>query len=192
MFVRKASRFANKDGPPRPSRTNVLAITASSLAGVHDDLEFEVQDGRRVARVRLPAEWDGAPALDRQVGLAVDNAITTPVTVGRGSTSAPQANWYHTWAPERYRRAVSTNLRLGDRAVAALRAAAAESGRSQQELLREAVDRYLGLEATQNSRDLALSKGLVKAPTPMRDVEPVIQLDPGMGTLDLLDRDADR
>jgi len=54
------------------------------------------------------------------------------------------------------------------------------------------VNRYLGLDAAQNSRDLALAKGLVKAPTPMRDVEPEIHLAPGMGTLDLLDRDADR
>jgi hypothetical protein len=87
---------------------------------------------------------------------------------------------------------MSTNLRLDERAAAALRAAAAKSGRSQQELLREAVNRYLGLDAAQNSRDLALAKGLVKAPTPMRDVEPEIHLAPGMGTLDLLDRDADR
>jgi hypothetical protein len=87
---------------------------------------------------------------------------------------------------------MSTNLRLDERATAALRAAAAKSGRSQQELLREAVDRYLGLEATQTSRDFALSSGLVKAPTPMRDIEPSIHLEQGMGILDLLDRDSAR
>jgi len=87
---------------------------------------------------------------------------------------------------------MSTNLRLDERAAAALRAAAAKSGRSQQELLREAVDRYLGLEEPQNSRERALSQGLVKVPTPMRDVEPSIRLDSGMSTLDLLDRDGDR
>ena len=87
---------------------------------------------------------------------------------------------------------MSTNLRLTERAVAALRAAAVKSGRSQQDLLREAVDRYLGLDDPQNSRERALSHGLVKAPTPMRDVEPSIRLNPGAGTLDLLDREADR
>jgi hypothetical protein len=87
---------------------------------------------------------------------------------------------------------MSTNLRLTERAATALRAAAAKSGRSQQDLLREAVDRYLGLDDPQNSRERALSQGLVKAPMPMRDVEPSIRLKPGTGTLDLLDRDADR
>jgi hypothetical protein len=83
---------------------------------------------------------------------------------------------------------VSTNLRLSERAAAALRAAASRSGRSQRELVREAVDRYLGLDERQNSRDRALPQGLVKAPTPLRDVEPWIHLAPGMTTLDLLDR----
>jgi len=87
---------------------------------------------------------------------------------------------------------MSTNLRLDERAAAALRAAAAESGRSQQELLREAVDRYLGLDEPQSSRERALSRGLVKAPTPMRDVEPSIRLNSGTTTRDLLDRDGDR
>jgi len=87
---------------------------------------------------------------------------------------------------------MSMNLRLDERAIAALRAAAAKSGRAQQELLREAVDRYLGLDEAQNSRERALSQGLVKTPTPMRDVEPSIRLSPGKGTLDMLDRDADR
>ena len=87
---------------------------------------------------------------------------------------------------------MSMNLRLDERATAALRAAAAKSGRAQQELLREAVDRYLGLEEPQNSRERALSQGLVKASTPMRDVEPSIRLNQGTGTLDLLDRDGDR
>lgn len=54
---------------------------------------------------------------------------------------------------------MSTNLRLDERAAAALRAAAAESGRSQQELLREAVDRCLGLEApTEQSRTCAVAR----------------------------------
>lgn len=87
---------------------------------------------------------------------------------------------------------MSTNLRPDERAAAALRAAAAKSGRSQQELIREAVDRYLGLDEPQSSRERALSQRLIKAPTPMRDVEPSIRLNPGTGTLDLLDRGGNR
>lgn len=87
---------------------------------------------------------------------------------------------------------MSTNLRLDERAVIALRAAAAETGRSQQDILREAVNRYLGLDEPSNSRERALSQGLVKEPTPMQDTDPSVRLSPGVGTLDLLDRDADR
>jgi hypothetical protein len=83
---------------------------------------------------------------------------------------------------------VSTNLRLSERTAAALRAAAIRTGRSQQEVLREAVDRYLGLDERQNSRERAVPQGLVKAPTPLRDVEPWIHLAPGLTTLDLLAR----
>ncbi len=96
------------------------------------------------------------------------------------------------WLSHPYHRCMSTNLRLDERAAAALRAAAAKSGRSQQELLREAVDRYLGLDEAPSSRERALAQGLVKAPTPMLDVEPWIHLSSGTTTLDLLDRDSDR
>lgn len=80
------------------------------------------------------------------------------------------------------------NLWLSERAATALRAAATRSGRSEHELVREAIDRYLGLEAPHSSRERALSQGLVKAPTPMQDVEAWIHLSPGTTTLDLLDR----
>lgn len=87
---------------------------------------------------------------------------------------------------------MSTNLRLGEEAATALRQAARESGRSQQDLLREAVDRYLGLDAATSSRDRAIAAGLVKAPTPFRDAVPSIKLRRGMTTAELLDRDSDR
>lgn len=87
---------------------------------------------------------------------------------------------------------MSTNLRLSEEAATALRKAATQSGRSQQDLLREAVDRYLGLNAAPSSRDRAVTAGLVKAPTPFRDVVPFIRLRRGRTILELLDRDSDR
>lgn len=84
------------------------------------------------------------------------------------------------------------NLRLNEQAAAALRAASRHSGRSQQDLLREAVDRFLGLGAEETARDRAVSAGVVKPPTPFRDVAPSIKLRRGKRILDLLDRDSDR
>ncbi len=85
---------------------------------------------------------------------------------------------------------VSTNLRLNEAAAAALREAARRSGRSQQDLLREAVDRFLGLGEETSSRDRALAQGLVRAPSPFRDVSPSVPLARGVTTLGLLDRDS--
>jgi len=88
----------------------------------------------------------------------------------------------------RYRKDMATNLRLDGEAAAALRTAARASGRSQQDLLREAVDRFLGLGST-TSRDRAVASGLVRAPSAFVDVEPSVQLSPGTSSLDLLERD---
>ncbi len=87
---------------------------------------------------------------------------------------------------------MSTNLRLGDAAVAALRDAARRTGRSQQDLLREAVNRFLGIGSFDSPRDRAVAAGLVKAPTPFEDVAPTVVLPPGIAALDLLDRDNGR
>lgn len=84
---------------------------------------------------------------------------------------------------------VATNLRLSREAAAALREAAQRTGRSQQDLLREAVDRHLGLKPEQSARDRAVSEGLVEPPSPFRDVAPSIELPGNVTTLDLLDRD---
>lgn len=83
---------------------------------------------------------------------------------------------------------MSTNLRLSATAAAALRVAAGEQGRSQQDLLREAVDRYLGLAPETGSRERAVAAGLVRRPTPLQDVQAWIGLPPGVSSLDLLDR----
>lgn len=84
---------------------------------------------------------------------------------------------------------VATNLRLRPEVAQALRAAAERSGRSQQDLLREAVERYLGLAPEQSELDRAIAEGLVRPPTPFRDVHPRATLPEGVTTLDLLDRD---
>lgn len=87
---------------------------------------------------------------------------------------------------------MATNLRLTDDAVTALRDAARRTGRSQQDLLREAVNRYLGIGAKDSPRDRAVTAGLVKAPSPFEDVAPTVVLPGGRSILDLLDRDNDR
>jgi len=87
---------------------------------------------------------------------------------------------------------MSTNLRLSPDAAAALREAARVSGRSQQELLREAVDRYLGLSRAGGTRDQAVAAGLVRPPSPFRDTKPALRLSRGVSSLGLLDRDEDR
>lgn len=87
---------------------------------------------------------------------------------------------------------MSTNLRLSADAVSALREASRRSGRSQQDLLREAVDQFLGLSRVSGARQLAVASGLVLAPAPFRDTTPDLKLAQGVSTLDLLDRDDTR
>lgn len=96
------------------------------------------------------------------------------------------------WAPSGTVLGVSTNLRLSTEAATALRAASRRTGRSQQDLLREAVNRYLGLGPGDNPRERAVTVGLVKAPSPFQDVEPSVVLPDGVDILDLLDRDSGR
>lgn len=87
---------------------------------------------------------------------------------------------------------MATNLRLRPEAEAALRDAAERTGRSQQELIREAVDQYLQLGATlgQSSFQQLVDAGLViTSRTPYRRAENPITLPDGMTTADLLYRD---
>ncbi len=89
---------------------------------------------------------------------------------------------------------MATNLRLRPRAEAALRERAASTGRSQQALIRDALDRYLGLGETappQNSRSLdeLRAQGLLIPPRgPLRRAEQLLDLG-GQTSLELLDRD---
>jgi hypothetical protein len=83
------------------------------------------------------------------------------------------------------------NLRLGAEAEAALRAEAKRTGRSQQDILREAVGKYLGLIPDQaGDTDPLVARGKVTPPrVPFRDVRPRLRLEPGETSLDLLNRD---
>lgn len=83
------------------------------------------------------------------------------------------------------------NLRLGAEAEAALRAEAERTGRSQQDILREAIGSYLGLIPGQaGDIDPLISRGKVERPrVPFRDVRPRLHLRPGENSLDLLHRD---
>jgi ribbon-helix-helix CopG family protein len=86
---------------------------------------------------------------------------------------------------------VAVNLRLGAETEAALRAEAQRTGRSQQDILREAIGKYLGLIPNQaDGIDPLITHGKVAAPrVPFRDVRPRLHLRPGETSLDLLDRD---
>lgn len=86
---------------------------------------------------------------------------------------------------------MATNLRLRPEAEAALRAEAERSGRSQQEILRDALDRYLNLAGgDQPSEDPLLRSGVLLPPrTPYRKVTPVTTPPGGVTSLNLLDRD---
>lgn len=89
---------------------------------------------------------------------------------------------------------MATNLRLRPEAEEALRAEAARSGRSQQELLREAVDHYLALDRPPrpiSDAERLMADGLIRPPRDeYRTVPPNRPLPTGMSSsLELLDRD---
>lgn len=87
---------------------------------------------------------------------------------------------------------MALNLRLHSEAEEALRAEAQRSGRSQQELLREAVDHYLGLtppEPVQHEWDHLITSGKVLPPRGQyRKVMPTEPPPAGQDSLSLLDR----
>jgi hypothetical protein len=89
---------------------------------------------------------------------------------------------------------MATNLRLRPDAKAALRAEAERSGRSQQEILRDAIDRYLNLAGGDSSSgDALLRSGTLLPPrTRYHRVTPTTTLPAGVNSLDLLDRDERR
>lgn len=89
---------------------------------------------------------------------------------------------------------MAVNLRLTAETAAALQAEAERTGRSQQEILREAVNRHLHLvddgAADRTDRSTAIAERQVRrAKVPYRKVTPRIRLPRGTDSLDLLDRE---
>lgn len=92
-----------------------------------------------------------------------------------------------------YHSVMATNLRLRAKAAAALRAAARRSGKSQQEIIRDAVDRHLGLatptEIVAEDHDPLVASGVIYPPrSPYRTTTPSLVLPEGVSSLDILDR----
>jgi predicted DNA-binding protein len=88
---------------------------------------------------------------------------------------------------------MAINLRLPSEMASALQAEAERTGRSQQEILREAVGRHLHLvgdEQPATDRDVARAAYMVRpARVAYRRVTPRLRLPKGTSSLDLLDRD---
>jgi len=88
---------------------------------------------------------------------------------------------------------MAVNLRLTPEVASALQAEAERTGRSQQEILREAVTRHLHLvddERSASDRDTARAAQVVRpARVPYRKVTPRLRLPKGTSSLELLDRD---
>ncbi len=87
---------------------------------------------------------------------------------------------------------MATNLRLGPATEDALRAESARTGRSQQQLIREAIDQYLDIETAHERHDLETlyrSGVILPARSPYRRATDLISLPPGMTSADLLDRE---
>jgi len=91
-----------------------------------------------------------------------------------------------------YRPGMATNLRLRTDAEQALRREAIRSGRTQQDIIRAAVDRYLGLATEVTPRTelgTLLADGSVRPPRTEFTVVPArVRLDGRLTSLDLLDR----
>ncbi len=88
---------------------------------------------------------------------------------------------------------MATNLRLTAEAEEALREASVRTGRSQQEIIRAAIDTALGLDGKHSLdalRDAELRRrGLVPARVSFAECPHPVPLTPGSHTADLLDRD---
>lgn len=85
------------------------------------------------------------------------------------------------------------NLRLSAEVASALQAEAERTGKSQQEIIRDAVARHLhlvGRETALSDREQARASGLVRpARVPYRKVTPQLRLPEGVDSIDLLDRE---
>ena len=86
---------------------------------------------------------------------------------------------------------MAVNLRLDDRLEEALREHAAMSGRSQQDIMREAIAQYLGLATRVDMTDAAVSRRRAGLIPPRRPYAPRrrLRLSDGVSSLELLDRE---
>ena len=127
--------------------------------------------------------------------LDIDDSNTSGRDAGwkssRRSTPAGEVDsWYHSGTM----RGIATNLRLSAEAEEAVRAEARRSGRSQQEVIRAAINRYLSLMPAADSgqqSELArlIASGAVRPPrTPYRRPRRRLRLPGGVTSADLLDR----
>ncbi|MDQ2796462.1 MAG: hypothetical protein M3Y06_04775 [Actinomycetota bacterium] len=89
---------------------------------------------------------------------------------------------------------MATNLRLRQETQDALRAEAGRTGSSQQQLIRDAVDRFLGLgapssEGSDGERERRLAEAGTRPPRlPFRELDDLVLLPPGVTGDDLVDR----
>lgn len=86
---------------------------------------------------------------------------------------------------------MATNLRLSEAAAKAVKAEAERTGRSQQDIIREAVDRYLSApeRAAAEPPRGSIRDMIIPPRMPFKhDIEP-IELPEGVTSLDLLDRE---
>ena len=87
---------------------------------------------------------------------------------------------------------MATNLRLRPAAEEALRVASERTGRSQQDLIREAIDQYLNVDSStrRTSVEQLVAAGLViPSRVPYRQAAKKITLPAGITSADLLDRE---
>lgn len=84
---------------------------------------------------------------------------------------------------------MATNLRLSARAASAVKAEAERSGRSQQDVIRAAVDEYLAPRAPEWRETFRDSLIPPERPFETVPVDEMLELPDGMTSLDLLDRE---
>ncbi|MGK2877026.1 MAG: ribbon-helix-helix protein, CopG family [Solirubrobacterales bacterium] len=86
---------------------------------------------------------------------------------------------------------MATNLRLSEQAAAAVRAEAERTGRSQQDVIRSAVDAYLKPAAEPAASAPSWRDQLIPPKEPFRTIpeSEMLTMPEGMTTLDLMDRE---
>ena len=114
------------------------------------------------------------------------------LVVGAGPFERGPPKWYQAWYRTGTITSMAMNLRLSPEAEEAVRREAERTGRSQQEVIREAVGRHLGLVTSESARSelgVLVSTGNVRPPrAPSRKVVRRLSLPPGVTSADLLDR----